>query len=426
MAEWIEELTWKCGDCRTEGILGRFKECPNCGSPREKGEMNMSENEAGVVKDPVLLDLFTGGADWFCTHCSAGNRGDRDRCLACGAPRYGEAKENHPAFPTDHVGKAAGFDGQDQRMDSAPPMDDELAPMENLPPQQPKVKINPAPPPEPPVDDEPIVPQPTFSPKALGIMGAIFLILVAFAVWASRTHKETATIEALRWERTAVIESWTPYKVESWRHATTERAETPPVNGVGERAGMTLLSCRKKHYEDRHYVCGTMQESYECGKNEPYSATCTDTESYNCGKTCKDNGNGSRTCRTKRCSRTVSKSCTKYKYVSKKCERTVPKTCTEPIYRDYCEYQTQKWEQTDRRVATGVKPDLVHYPRVELGPNQRQHRSGAQWMDMRYSDGRTTFTVSEAQYDAHRVGEKITINVNNLGGVTSFDEVGAK
>ena len=42
----------------------------------------------------------------FCSHCGSGNRGDGDRCSACGGPRYGQADEDHPDFAGDHRGKA--------------------------------------------------------------------------------------------------------------------------------------------------------------------------------------------------------------------------------------------------------------------------------------------------------------------------------
>ena len=75
--ERIIELKWNCNSCDTKGILGRHKVCPECGSPREKGEMRMDGlesngdgfNAAPSVTEPELVDLAQAGFDWFCTHC---------------------------------------------------------------------------------------------------------------------------------------------------------------------------------------------------------------------------------------------------------------------------------------------------------------------------------------------------------------------
>ena len=91
----IREGVWNCTSC-SELNRGRDKACRACGSVREKDELvNMrlpkTASERAIVKHEVkrgtdLHDLFTAGADWFCSHCGAGNRGDGDRCSQCGAP----------------------------------------------------------------------------------------------------------------------------------------------------------------------------------------------------------------------------------------------------------------------------------------------------------------------------------------------------
>ena len=137
----IVELKWECGECDTAGILGRNKNCPSCGSPREKGEMSMSglgassygrdgRNKAATVTDPELLKMALAGPDWFCSHCGTGNKGDGDRCNGmgndgCGAPRYNTAEEDHPAFTTTPPRYSS--DGWDPELDAiaeeaAPPL----------------------------------------------------------------------------------------------------------------------------------------------------------------------------------------------------------------------------------------------------------------------------------------------------------------
>ena len=112
------ELKWNCAECSTKGIRGRDKQCPNCGSPREKGEMKMDGlastaggyNPAPSVTDPKLLKLAYAGSDWFCSHCGSGNRGDGEQCVGCAAPRYGKSEEDHPDFAGDHKKVVIGDD----------------------------------------------------------------------------------------------------------------------------------------------------------------------------------------------------------------------------------------------------------------------------------------------------------------------------
>lgn len=66
------------------------------------------------MSSPTLVtdssDLATAGADWFCSHCGSGNRGDGERCNSCAAPRYGNPDEDHPVLKGGHKDGVIGDD----------------------------------------------------------------------------------------------------------------------------------------------------------------------------------------------------------------------------------------------------------------------------------------------------------------------------
>ncbi|MDB4278088.1 hypothetical protein N9917_00500 [Deltaproteobacteria bacterium] len=464
----IIELKWKCGECSTDGILGRHKRCTSCGSPREKGEMNMrglttdrdgdGYNDAKTVTESELVSLATAGADWFCTHCDAGNRGDTERCEGlrgngCGAPRYGKAEEDHPdeALAGGHRDVVIGddpwedgyspeeFSGGEAWMaaDTAPAPDTRQA----VP--KPKRHV------EPEVDYAQQRRQAAERQKMMLIGGGIVAVFMLFGLifWMFTTHEVEGTVSQMTWSQSTIRQHWTQTTTRKWKDETRQRQEVKPTNGSGERAGMVLDgACKEEHHHDQTYQCGTKQESYECGSNESYSATCSKSESYACGETCRDNGNGFATCSTKYCSRSVDYSCTKSRYVSKTCQRTVPKYCERPIYETKCRYRTQVWNVAETAPATGTGHD-TRWPEVEVGPEDRlryaadysvtiaYHDRGedethtlkpgdTKWLGMSKTLTHGQSRKAEKAYKAWEPRETVTLKVNNLGGIHSVTHGG--
>lgn len=81
--KYVVEGYWDCSSCKSKGIRGRFRECPNCGKPRSKDvQFYLREFD----KEHALENV-SGNPDWFCEYCFTYNPDSADTCLSCGANR---------------------------------------------------------------------------------------------------------------------------------------------------------------------------------------------------------------------------------------------------------------------------------------------------------------------------------------------------
>ena len=453
--ERIIELRWTCSSCGSRDILGRHKECPSCGSPREKGEMQMdglSEDADGdgyndnkTVTDPVLLNLANAGYDWFCLACFAGNTGTASACSGCGAPRSGDARERQAGDPArlegstcEHCRRAMVLPGRDcpscgrsMEASKASPKAPPKAPPKRAPP-----------PPRETLDDE----DEGYRPQSSGLMARIgiaaisigLLVLIGIAIsWSMRTHVVIGEVQDMTWSRTIHVEAWTPTTYRDWSDQVTLRPQIEPSNGEGERAGYALVegSCGQEFFKTEKYACGTDTETYDCStyhsETERYSDTCykESTERYSCGETCSSSGNGFAKCRPKTCTRTnrSSYSCTKTRTKRvrdpKTCDRQVTRYCTRPIYKERCEYETQQWVKARAPSLSGHGKDMV-WPDAGVGPLERSRREEKYTIRWGYADRdrRDHFekVVSEQQYVKWDLRQPTYIKLNNLGMVEEF------
>lgn len=391
-------------------------------------------NKAKTVTDSKLLSLATAGADWFCSHCGSGNRGDGDSCVSCGAPRYGKAEEDHPDFDGDHR-RIKGWDErlreQIDAQDGPLDHDDLFDAVKAVPPppRRPR-RVGPI------YEDDEVETylaaarerrHRTFM-AAIGGVTMLAVLVIAFVAWALSTHEVEGTVTKMTWAQTTYVQTWTQVTERRWKDETRQRKEIEPRNGSGERAGMVLLGgCREEHHHDEQYVCGSHQE-------------CTDvytTEDYACGETCSDNGNGFATCTTQYCSRQV--------FSHQDC-RNVDDYCDRPIYETKCDYQTQEWQTTKTVPASGTGRD-TRWPDPPTGRLDRQRFAADYTVTIAYEDdgpqeynmkpGNTkgllgfgkTLTAKQARkaessYLEWSKGESVTLKVNNLGGVHSVTHGG--
>ena len=411
MATRIREKLWRCSDCDTGGIRGRLKECPNCGSPREKGEMKSLTGQgasAPAVTDPDLIARAMAGSDWFCTHCTSGNAGDGNACSKCGAPRYAQPEEDHPDFQGDHH-RVEDAGTRRERETGAPARTPPLAPAS--------------------------FPAPS---RRGAILAAIGIGLLAWIfVWASSTHDVRGVVTAMTWTRTVHVESWEQVTKSLWKHQTTERTEIPPSYGSGGTPGLALVpgSCRAEQFDTERYICGSHKVCRDVTRTVRESYSCQKSETYVCGETCRDLGNGFESCSDKHCSRSVPGTCTRSKEVfdHQECHKEND-YCTRPIMRDKCEYRSQAWQDTSSYPTSGSGTDF-RWADVHLDQLDRATYSASYHVTYAYDSGQQNLdTVVErgskaaaevgasrgpTAYSTWKVGDPVAITINNLGGIVS-------
>lgn len=89
----IIENFWDCQYCNSINILGRYRECPNCGRPRgDNTRFNMRDPKNYV--DEETAKNISRNPDWYCEFCNSLNGDKDDTCKSCGASRY-ESKRTY-------------------------------------------------------------------------------------------------------------------------------------------------------------------------------------------------------------------------------------------------------------------------------------------------------------------------------------------
>lgn len=88
MGRIIEGL-WDCKYCNTKDIKGRFRECPNCGKPRDKDTTFRMPNQISYVPEEEARKI-SKNPDWMCSYCNSLNPDSSNTCKSCGAERTSE------------------------------------------------------------------------------------------------------------------------------------------------------------------------------------------------------------------------------------------------------------------------------------------------------------------------------------------------
>ena len=323
---WTVENKWRCDSCGTEN-LGRFMECQNCRSAKEKQEADiLSGPDAPEVKDAELLRLANQGANWVCEFCGGQVRNEHGKCVKnCGAPRLDNADLNELLVK--------------------PPSERVSTPSE---PPRPVPRPLPTAVPGPGVSYRPS--EASFPWGQVGIwgggaLGVLGLVWLGFFLFAS--HPEDTKVSGIAWTYRQDLHQRTTLHDEGW----------------GSPIGAFNVSCKSKHYgtEDCHpHNCNAHSVSYECN--------CTSYD-CNCRTTCTDNKNGFSSC---------SESCSSCQRCST-CSRTEYDTCYDQcdVYKDWCFYDYYEWPIIATKSTAGSTHD-EHWADLKAdGPLQRLDQSEA-------------------------------------------------
>lgn len=208
-----------------------------------------------------------------------------------------------------------------------------------------------------------------------GLGGLAVAALGLFLRWGCTTHELPGTATDKTWEHNVRIDAWTRVQDGDWCASVSDRAEIPPVNGQGERAGIRITDTRRKvHHHDR-YACGS----------HPSCSTV----------------NGRRSC------------------------HTVTEWCSRPVYRDWCTYDTQKWAKVRTVFAGGGWRDAPTWPSPAVEADQRAVREGRWSAEVRVGEGEdarllTKALSSEGDYRRLVIGNPVVALVSHFGGLEAI------
>ena len=370
MAERVRiiEGTWRCTSCETKDIPASALSCPTCNNPREasgkESDFDFGARTAsgglakGAVANAQVLERAAQGPDWYCAYCGSANPAGLEACRSC------------------HAKKAEGTQAQASTLP---------------PPVQPAA-----------------APPPAKARRWPWVVLSLVATCGGLGVWATRTHELRARRVEVSWERTSRLEQFTATTKQDWRDQLTEAAPVMPVDGVGERAGVTnVRACANAQRGTRQVpdgtqrVCHTRTKQEVCGHEEKCSVqqlgngyakeTCHDVPRY-CSKSYEE-------CRDE----------TKYR--------------TEPVYALRCSYDTFEWRPVDTLQTKGADDAPVWPSRGALQGPQREVREERYRVAYEYPDGKspkrwTKEPASEAEFLKWRAASEVTLTVNNLGSVT--------
>lgn len=89
----VIEGFWKCQYCGNERILARYRECPQCGHPKDKStNFDMDSNSKFVSKEEAKK--ISRKPDWLCSFCESLNSDEVSSCESCGHTRE-ESDKNY-------------------------------------------------------------------------------------------------------------------------------------------------------------------------------------------------------------------------------------------------------------------------------------------------------------------------------------------
>lgn len=193
---------WDCESCKTKGIGGDKRECPNCGKVRDKNTRFYLPNVIEYVPEQEAR-MISRQPDWLCEYCGYQlNPDDVQSCLSCGAAR---TEDNLNYF--ENIEKQNNKDCQPNSQE-----DSQQNNSSNLQLTTPE-------------NTTPITKIKAFTQKNwIPIIAVTIAILVITGITLLVMPKERqVTVQQIGWERTIDIESYQTVKESNWSLPTEAR-----------------------------------------------------------------------------------------------------------------------------------------------------------------------------------------------------------
>lgn len=266
----ILEGRWDCSYCGTKGILGRHRECLNCGRPRGEDVKFYLPSSKDYVPDEEAQKI-SQKPDWLCGYCGSYNPDTSTICKSCGAKR----SENEKDY----------FDVQNQKrtLNNQDQVKEQFQEKVNIDEQTKYEDFR--------NDLETNVPNPKINNHIVKGTIAIFLsIICIFGLFSIFTPKNTTMeITGFSWQRTIEIEQYRTFHENDWSvpdggRIASQKSEIHHYDKVLDhyetktrKVTKKRISGYKKHTKTKDLGNGYFKEETE---KVPIYEEYTETEKY--------------------------------------------------------------------------------------------------------------------------------------------------
>jgi hypothetical protein len=334
---------------------------------------------------------------WDCPQCGfKGNRGSEQKCRGCNKVRADEVKfylEDDAAEVTDEklLAKAqAGADWICQFCEAINPADGKKCKSCGAERTEKKREVKD-------ILDQPAAPAaPPPKKKSstgliVGLVGALALVATCGVCVFGSSEKQTK-LDKVSWERTVEVEKFGTVTEEGWKD------ELP--------SGARVQSTTSKVHHSNHIQTGTRQVSKQVDEKVQ-----TGTRTVKAGK--RDLGNGM--------FEDITREEPVYEHRSKTVTTDEPVYRDDPVYKDWCRYEIEKWHKD--RVERAAGDDLApSWPAAKLADKEREGKKAETYLAVFKDDKGKTYDWKKAPFDQWKgleVGRayKVVIRMGDVEGL---------
>lgn len=416
----IAEGVWDCRYCKTVRILGRHRECPHCGKPRDSSTTFYMTDKPMYVPEEKAKEI-SRNPDWVCRFCDCLNPDTTKVCISCGASRTAEnlnyfenqKEKQKQATQTSKQKNPDPVTIDEQDIVIQPPKDDnpEPEPEAYVPPVVPErneendysSQTNPS------YQEEEI---PTTWNKVKKFVGnaaeatwdvvsdalpaigliALILLIIGGIWWLAASRTKTVTVNHTYWENVLEIERYQTVDESGWSlpanarlHETKSEIYTyERVLDHYENKTRQVAKQRIDHYEERVVGYKDLGNGYfeEQTERVPVYETYYETEHYQ-----------------------------------------EPVYRSDPVYKTKYYYEIDKWLHDRNLTTSGVDSEPTWADTSNLKSDER---TGSRKSSYSFSgtdeEGETkNYDASYSDWSCLNPGDVITIKVSIFGNVRSVE-----
>jgi len=328
--KFIVENTWNCSSCGHSN-LGRYTQCQNCGSPKEKEEhYNPADPNGPEIKDAERLRMARAGANRHCPYCEADIREFEEICPSCAATR----NEHNDETVTNRDAEAEWLRQMADVEEEAGGFPLETGVILNS--VRPKVTEK--------HSDHATVSLPKRrNPWRVAAFIALWIVLsgclVFGGIWLFKTWEVNAAVNSVSWRQTATLFQRQQLHGQGWEG-------TVPISAFNESCERRQNGTENCHPQD----CRCHMVDRDCN--------CQDCR---CHTSCSSNANG-----FSECEESCDTCCDN-------CPEEVCDTCYDqcPVYDNWCSYDYYEWSPLGSNTTHG-NTLLVQSPDIRaVGSEQR-------------------------------------------------------